>query len=145
MKPIDNRNSTDTVKVGSWIINSVSGKLSDGKGGEVYLEPRLAKLFCLLGKNVNTLVTRDALVEEVWNETIVNEESLTKAISDLRKVLKVNFDNPPQIITLPRRGYKMTISTIPFKRPAWKIALIYAAYSVITFTLLILVIRGLNY
>ena len=132
----------DKIVIGPWTVTPESGLLSNGNGKEIYLEVRLAKLFWLLGKTPNTLLPRKTLIDQIWNDTIVNEESLTKAISDLKKVLKMHFDNPPQIKTIPKRGYKMVISTATSKKTAsWKVILKYFIYFLLAFTLITLIIR----
>ena len=91
------------------------------------------------------MISREQLIDQVWPDTTVNEESLTKAISDLRKLLKAHLENPPQIKTVPKRGYKMIILMPAVKRAVWKDIFKYIIYSLLIFILLILVIRGLNY
>lgn len=135
----------DKFIIGGWTVFPVSGVLANKKGDEIYLEPRLAKLLYLLSKNANQVVRRDQLIDEIWPDTFVNEESLTKAISDLRKLLKSYFDNPPPIKTIPKRGYKLIIAVPKVNRSVWKDVLKYAAYSLLGLILLILVIRGLSY
>lgn len=145
MKTNHSRETIDQLKAGAWSISIASGMLSDGNGNSLYLEPRLAKLFCALVANGNQLVSRKQLIAQLWEDTIVNEESLTRAISDLRKVLKTAFDHPPQIQTLPKRGYKMIITMPVSPKAAWKTVLLYIVYGLLGFVLLILIIRGLNY
>ena len=141
----DREEAIDQFTVGQWTISTQSGMLSNGLGEELYLEPRLAQLFYLLSRNSNKLVSRKQLIEQIWRDTIVNEESLTRAISDLRKVLKAHFDNPPRIKTLPKRGYTMIVSAPVVKRMLWKKIVTYIVYGLMALILLILVVRGLNY
>ena len=143
-KPDDN-SAKDKIKIDAWTLMLTSGLLTDGKSTEVYLEPRLATLFYLLGKHPNQLVTRKQLIEHIWNETFVNEESLTKAVSDLRKLLATHFEDPPQIRTIPKRGYKMVIATTERKKTIWKTVGKIGFWGIVGFVLMILVIRGLNY
>ena len=145
MKEPVNMDTNDKITIGAWTLRLASGLLSDGKSAEVYLEPRLATLFYLLGKHPNQLVTRKQLIEHIWNETFVNEESLTKAVSDLRKLLATHFEDPPQIRTIPKRGYKMVIATTERKKTIWKTVGKIGFWGIVGFVLMILVIRGLNY
>ena len=146
MKDYKQEKTFDKLVIGLWTILPESGKVSCEKtGDEIHLEPRLARLFSILGENVNNMVPRKQLIDEIWDDTLVNEESLTRAISDLRKMLKKQFVNPPKIETVPKRGYKMTVSMQLAKKPFWKIALKYTAYLLFALIMLILIIRGLNY
>jgi DNA-binding winged helix-turn-helix (wHTH) protein len=70
---------------------------------EVKLEPRLMKLLCLLAANNEKLVTREEIIEKIWNGYGGGEEGLTQAVSFLRKILK---DTGKTIIeTVPKSGY----------------------------------------
>ena len=139
------KEAIDKFVVGSWTISLESGTVSNENGDEICLEPRLAKLFYYLSKNSSEMVSRKQLIDQIWHDTIVNEESLTRAISDLRKVLNKHFDNPPQIETIPTRGYKMILCMPLVKRPIWKMALKYFVLVLLSAVLFALVIRGLNY
>lgn len=78
------------------------------------LEPRLMRLLCLLTENVGKVVSRDHLIEKLWPRVVVNENSLTRAISDLRKALSIPREATAdgcmalkcvEIKTVPKRGY----------------------------------------
>jgi len=138
-------NVVDRLNIGRGTLSPETGVLSNEEGDEIYLEMRLAKLLLLLRQNSDDLVTRGQLIDQIWWDTIVNDESLTKAVSDLRKVLKLHFANPPEIITIPKRGYKMVSSGPVEKMLIWRTGLKYALYGFSAFILLILVIRGLRY
>jgi DNA-binding winged helix-turn-helix (wHTH) protein len=72
-------------------------------GNTVKLEPRLMKLLCLLAEDPGVLVTREKIVEKIWNGYGGGDEGLTQAISHLRKVLN---DNDKAIIdTVSKGGY----------------------------------------
>ncbi len=53
-------------------------------------------------KHSGELVTREALIQEIWNNYAGAEEGLTQAISSLRKVLV--DDSKSLIQTVPKRG-----------------------------------------
>ncbi len=70
-------------KKGHWSFNSINGILAGGKQEQTYLEPRLASLFLILFENHDRIVSRRALSDQMWPDTIVNEDSLTRAVSKL--------------------------------------------------------------
>jgi DNA-binding winged helix-turn-helix (wHTH) protein len=75
---------------------------------ERQLEPRLVKLLCFLAANEHRVLSREELVQELWPRVIVNENSLTRAISELRKQLQsTNAAHPNYIETIPKRGYRL--------------------------------------
>ncbi|MEO9485478.1 MAG: winged helix-turn-helix domain-containing protein [Ekhidna sp.] len=117
MKEIVADSLSGNVKVGDWKISPTYGILASPESKSLVLEPRLAKLIYLLSENADAIVTRDYLIKNIWTETIVNDESLTRAIADLRKVLRENFIHGIGIETIPKRGYKLTLSTTGRVRP----------------------------
>lgn len=75
------------------------------------LEPRLIHLLCYLAANTNQVLSRQALVQELWPTVVVNENSLTRAISELRKQL-ISPDpalgsTANYIDTIPKKGYRL--------------------------------------
>ena len=101
------------IEMGQWKISSKYGVMSSPNNKTLILEPRLSKLLYLLSLNVNAIVSREYLVNNIWKDTIVNEDSLTRAIADLRKLLSNNFENTVVINTIPKRGYILSIKTGP--------------------------------
>ena len=73
---------------------------------EFYLKPRLMRLFEYLLLHQNEVVTRDAILEYVWEDRIVTENLLTKSISELRKILEEKFGDELEIETIRNVGYR---------------------------------------
>ena len=74
----------------------------------VSLEPRLMHLLCFLSANSGHVLTRNQLTEELWPTVIVNENSLTRAISELRKKLETGKNsNNGYLETIPKKGYRL--------------------------------------
>lgn len=77
---------------------------------ERQLEPRLMRLLCLLADNADNVLTRDELITALWPRVVVNENSLTRAVSDLRRLLSPpNGSNIQFIQTVPKRGYRLQV------------------------------------
>lgn len=95
--------------VGEWLILPESNRLRNSHSGlERQLEPRLIHLLCYLAANSNRVLSRVELVEELWPQVIVNENSLTRAISELRKQLSnTSAVNQEYIETIPKNGYRL--------------------------------------
>ncbi len=97
--------------LGSWIVSPELNCLSeDGQpAGKCLLEPRLMHLLCFLAANPGRVLTRDQLTEELWPKVIVNENSLTRAVSELRKKLNSGKNsNNGYLETIPKKGYCLT-------------------------------------
>ncbi len=72
------------------------------------LEPRLMHLLCLLANDAGSVQTREHLIQTIWPKVIVNENSLTRAVSELRKKLAHPSLAECVIETIPKKGYRLT-------------------------------------
>src|SRR5690348_12789412 len=78
--------------------------INDMEQGKVFrMEPRLMKLLCFLVQNNQKLVTRETITKEIWDNYGNTDESLTQAISYLRKVL--SDQEKKMIETISKKGY----------------------------------------
>lgn len=69
----------------------------------IELRPRSFDVLACLVERAGRLVSKDELIEAVWPNVVVTDESLTRCICDVRRALG---DSEQEIIkTLPRRGY----------------------------------------
>lgn len=76
-------------------------------GAAVHIEPRLADLLWQLAVADGETVSRDVLVEKVWDGRPVGDDAINSAVSKLRAVLG---DDDRQIIqTVPKRGYRLVL------------------------------------
>ena len=92
-----------------WVVEPALNKLHNTQAGTRHLEPRLMKLLCYLAANQGEVLSRDELVSELWPHVIVNENSLTRAVSELRKHLAHASVNSRDLIqTVPKRGYMLS-------------------------------------
>lgn len=113
MNRVKSKQEGDKIKIAQWTISDRLGVLTSPGGKSLILEPRLARLLYLLALNEGSIISRQYLIDQIWQETIVNEESLTRAIADLRKILSKHFDTPPMIQTLRKRGYQLNLKDGP--------------------------------
>ncbi len=98
----------DQFCIGDWLVKPQLNQLQHLASGETrHLEPRLAKLLCYLAANAQQVIDRDTLVAALWPRVIVNENSLTRAVSELRKQLAWQGDKQTYIETIPKRGYRL--------------------------------------
>ena len=68
--------------------------------------PKVFAVLRLLVAQAGQLVTKEALLEAVWPETVVSDAVLTSCIGELRKVLGETAQAPRFIQTVHRRGYR---------------------------------------
>lgn len=76
------------------------------------LEPRIMEVMSYLAKHPREVVLRDDLITSIWSVQYGGDESLTRAISLLRKAFKKLGVQKQVIETIPKRGYRLAISPI---------------------------------
>ncbi len=77
---------------------------------DVIIDNRLSKLLDFFCQNPNIVFSRDELINEVWNGSILTDQVITQAIFELRKTLKsAERHSMGYIITVPKRGYKLNV------------------------------------
>ncbi|GAM60782.1 transcriptional activator of cad operon [Vibrio ishigakensis] len=88
-------------------------------GETIVIDNRLSKLFHFLCENPDIVFSRDELINEVWNGSILSDQVITQAIFELRKILKQHGNHPyGYIVTVPKRGYKLDATVERIIEPA---------------------------
>ena len=72
----------------------------------VPLAPKLFDLLAELVQNAGHLLQKQDLLDKVWSDVAVEEGTLTRSISSLRRVLGSTADNRDYIQTVSKRGYR---------------------------------------
>jgi DNA-binding winged helix-turn-helix (wHTH) protein len=75
-------------------------------GAAVDLSPRLVEILAYLIDRDGAIATRDELLDRFWPDVHVTENTLTRAVADIRKALGDASDRPDVIQTVARRGYR---------------------------------------
>lgn len=70
------------------------------------VRPKTAELLCVLLDARGEIVSKSELLNQVWNDVIVEEHVVFQSIAELRKI----FDDASIIKTHPRKGYSVTTS-----------------------------------
>jgi serine/threonine-protein kinase len=79
-----------------------------GAGGECHLEPRVMDLLVCLAERPGQVVDRETLHAVVWNGAFVTDHALTACVSQLRRHLGDPGGGGQAIVTVPKRGYRLT-------------------------------------
>jgi Tol biopolymer transport system component/DNA-binding winged helix-turn-helix (wHTH) protein len=72
------------------------------------IRPRLFDLLLLLVTKQGQVVTRDEIIEQIWEDAIIEDGNITQAIHFLRRIIEEQDLNESQILTIPKRGYVFT-------------------------------------
>lgn len=78
-----------------------------GPEGETGIEPKIMAVLCVLAGEPGRVFTRAELIDQVWGAEFGADESLTRAISHLRKALGDTRSEPAVIETIAKRGYRL--------------------------------------
>ena len=100
---------TDLWQIGKWRIEPALGRASS-ESGEEFLRPREMDLLIYLAEQKRQIVSADDIVSEVWSGVEVTNDSLYFSISQLRKRLDEPDAKDSIIETIPKRGYRLTVS-----------------------------------
>src|SRR5213594_3288499 len=77
-------------------------------GDPVSLAPKVFDTLLVLIEDSGRLVPKNALMTRLWPDTFVEEATLARNISDLRKALGESSGEQKFIETVPKRGYRFT-------------------------------------
>ncbi len=78
---------------------------------EIELTTAEFRLLCLFMKNPNIVLTRDVILDRLWdgNGSFIDDNTLSVYISRLRNKIEDNPENPQFLQTVRRMGYKWNI------------------------------------
>ncbi|HEY6945169.1 MAG TPA: transcriptional regulator, partial [Candidatus Acidoferrum sp.] len=82
------------------------GRVLFRSGEMVPLFPKAAEVLACLVESHGQVTTKEDLLARVWPDTFVEESTLTRSISVLRKALGDTPDGRTFIVTIPKRGYR---------------------------------------
>ncbi len=84
------------------------------------VEARQVNLLKLLIENHGNAVSRNQIMDALWSDTVVSDNSVSQAITQLRKSLHDDKDTHRFIKTVPRIGYQL-VAELTFFEPEEKI------------------------
>jgi transcriptional regulator HilA, main transcriptional regulator of SPI1 len=96
-----------------WLLQTDGTLMRDGQG--IHVPPKELHVLRLLLKSAGRVVSKDYLLDHVWPRMDAAEESLTRCIYALRKLLKENKD---YIATLYGQGYRFTGPVVELDVPS---------------------------
>lgn len=73
----------------------------------VSVEPKVMDLLVVLASEPGTVFTRASLIDAVWGVSFGGDESLTRAVSSLRRAFGELAPGAPFLETIPKRGYRL--------------------------------------
>jgi DNA-binding winged helix-turn-helix (wHTH) protein/Tol biopolymer transport system component len=125
-------------------------------GHPVPLTPKVFAVLRVLVQHGGHLVEKDALLQEVWPDSFVEEGALSRSVSVLRKALGEKAAGAEYIETVPKRGYRFVAPVTvpvadqplpgvpPMRRAATAWRAVGPAAAVLTFVVLVFAVLGVD-
>jgi Tol biopolymer transport system component/DNA-binding winged helix-turn-helix (wHTH) protein len=118
---------------GPFLIDAAK-RLLLREGEALQLTPKAFDTLLALVERAGQLVTKDELMSRLWPDTFVEEGSLTRNISALRKALGENPREHRYIVTVPGQGYRFVARVAPLAGETGNLRLIERTRTQITVT-----------
>ena len=98
-----------TFYIGQFEVDPARNLLRNGDVS-MTIEPRIMDVLCLIAEAAGEVILRQDLIEQVWELKFGGDESLTRAISILRKCFREAGGEGLFIETISKRGYRLAQS-----------------------------------
>lgn len=108
--------NSSLIKFRGILFDKKTGKINVGDSS-FFLEHQQTKILNLLVDNPNTVISREQIAQHVWQGIIVEDNTISKAITRLRKVLNDSAKSSQIIKTIPKQGYQF-IADIEYCNPS---------------------------
>lgn len=88
-----------------WAVEPSANRILHN-GEDFKIPDKFMQVLLLLVQNKGKVMNRQEIMDAIWQDEIVVEESLTRAISELRKIFGDNPKASKYIETIPKKGYR---------------------------------------
>ncbi|MGD0578439.1 MAG: transcriptional regulator [Bryobacteraceae bacterium] len=102
-------------RLGAWLIRPELGSLV-GDGRASHLTPKAMDVLVCLARRQGQVVSKEEIRREVWPDTYVSDDSLTRCIVELRHAFEDDARQPAIIETIAKRGYRV-IPPVTWEEP----------------------------
>ncbi|RPH67208.1 MAG: transcriptional regulator, partial [Burkholderiales bacterium] len=92
--------------VGEWEVDPSLNELRRGDES-LRIEPKAMELLVFLADRPGQVIGRSDLLEAIWPGVVVGDETLSQAITKLRRALGDQARTPAYIETISKRGYRL--------------------------------------
>ncbi len=111
----------DLFEFGSFRVDPAE-RLLTHSGKPVALTPKAFETLVVLLENAGHALDKDELLKKLWPDTFVEEATLAKQISTLRKALGDGDNGSRYIATIPKFGYRFVADVRRAQSPAQAVA-----------------------
>jgi adenylate cyclase len=107
---------TRALRIGDWCVAPALDEIAkDGK--TLKLEPRTMRVLLCLAEHPGEVVSVEQLLDAVWKDVVVTEDSVYQAVATLRRALGDDSKEPRYIANVLRRGYRLVMPVLPWVDP----------------------------
>ncbi len=99
--------ASSVIQFGKLTIDQSSHKVTR-EGQELIVTPVMYQILSKLMKSAPNVVSRDALIHEIWGDETPDKDILRSHIYLLRNVLDKSFAKP-MLVTVPKIGFKLEV------------------------------------
>lgn len=102
-------------RIGNMLVRP-SLRLFEGAGARALAEPRVMRVMLALADASGAVLSREDLTRICWDDLIVGDESINRAIFELRRIGRT-VGGDFEIETIPRVGYRLLGEVLPAGQP----------------------------
>ncbi|WP_171177770.1 winged helix-turn-helix domain-containing tetratricopeptide repeat protein [Ruegeria sp. HKCCD8929] len=103
-------NSSEIVRIGDFTLSLENLEIQSVTGQTVDLRSQSADVLAVLVQHAGEIVSKDTLIDRVWADTFVTDDSLVQCIADIRRALG---DTDHKLVqTFPKKGYKLNATPV---------------------------------
>lgn len=95
----------------SFVLDTAARELSDN-GSPVPIEPRVFELLLYLVENRDRMVSKDELIEAVWQGRFISEAAMSSAVRSVRKAIGDDGKGQRFIKTMHRQGFRFVAPVV---------------------------------
>jgi len=98
--------------LGEWLVQPSLGRvcLADRT---VQVRPKVMDLLVYLARSPGEVISKDTLLNDVWETEAISESALTRTITELRNAIGDDVNEPRFLETIPKRGYRLIARVRP--------------------------------
>ena len=104
----------DSEKLELRRVGDGQGAIHDVSGASVQLQPQVLDLLVFLVKNRDRVVSKDEVIDEVWNGRAISDGTLNARVNAARTAVGDTGQQQRIIRTLPRKGFRFVAETVEF-------------------------------
>lgn len=107
-------------QVGEWLVDPASREIRPAaeavEGEPQRLGHKPLSVLQLLAQSPGVVVTKDDLIESVWDGAITTDDAVMAVVYELRKALGDDAKSPRYVETIRQRGYRLVADVRPVGR-----------------------------